>query len=166
MQKCLKILFIIIKSIVKALSVLFAAFLIWWLVLIPISNNMILNGYVKELRQYTVDSGFEVLEDIKACGKLYGNGNGMEYMVMMLVRSDKELEETDMFTTGSWEGTWVIKADNDKRLSGLLDEYNRYRTEEMLAALEAPENLEGYYILYSLHSAAWDSFLTWDLRAH
>lgn len=124
MKQILKVICNTIKFIVKTLLLLFAAFLIWWLVIIPITNNVILNGYVKEL------------------------------------------EETDMFTTGSWEGTWVIKADNDKRLSGLLDEYNRYRTEEMLAALEAPENLEGYYILYSLHSAAWDSFLTWDLRAH
>ena len=85
---------------------------------------------------------------------------------MMLVKSDKELEETDMFTTGSWEGTWVIKADNDKRLSGLLDESNRYRTEDMQAALAVPESLEGYYVLYLSHSAAWDSCLTWDLRAH
>ena len=85
---------------------------------------------------------------------------------MLLVKSDKELEETDMFTTGSWEGTWVIKADNAERLKGLLDEYNRYNTEDMLAALEAPESLKGYYILYSLHSSAWDSFLTWDIRAH
>lgn len=166
MKQILKVICNTIKFIVKTLLLLFAAFLIWWLVIIPITNNVILNGYVKELKQYAVDSNFEIVEDIKACGKLYGNGNGMEYMVMMLVKSDKELEETDMFTTGNWEGTWIIKADNEERLNGLLDENNRYRTEEMLTALETPERLAGYYILYSSHSAAGDSFLTWDLRAH
>ena len=166
MRKFLRVIFHIIKFILKTLGIFFVAFLIWWLVIIPITNNVILNGYVKELKQYAMDSKFEIVEDIKACGKLYGNGNGMEYMVMLRVRSDEELEETDMFTTGSWEGIWVIRADNDKRLSGLLDEYNRYRTEDMLAALAVPESLEGYYILFSSHSAEWDSFLKWDLRAH
>ena len=165
-MKHLKKLFNIVRSILKLVVMLFVAFLLWWLILIPITNNIILNGYVKEIKQYARDSDFEIIEDIRACGKLYGNGNGMEYMVMLLVKSDEELEETSMFTTGSWEGTWIIKADNDERLNGLLDEYNRYRTEDMLAALETPESLEGYYILYSLHSAAWDSVLTWDIRAH
>ena len=53
------------------------------MVIIPITNNVILNSYVKELKQYAMDSKFEIVEDIKACGKLYGNGNGMEYMVML-----------------------------------------------------------------------------------
>ena len=165
-MKLFKILFNFVGSVLKLFVILFVAFLIWWLILIPITNNIILNGYVKEIKQFARDNDFEIIEDIRACGKLYGNGNGMEYMVMLLVKSDEELEETSMFTTGSWEGTWIIKADNDERLNGLLDEYNRYRTEDMLAALETPESLEGYYILYSLHSAAWDSVLTWDIRAH
>lgn len=126
-MKHLKKLFNIVRSILKLVVMLFVAFLLWWLILIPITNNLILNGYVKEIKQYAKDSNFEIIEDIRACGKLYGNGNGMEYMVMLLVKSDEELEETSMFTTGSWEG---------------------------------------YYILYSLHSAAWDSVLTWDIRAH
>ena len=100
MKKVLAVLFKTIRYIVKTVLLLFAVFLIWWLIFIPIANNIILNGYVKELRK------------------------------------------------------------------GLLDEYNRYRTEAMLAALEEPESLEGYYILFSLYSAAWDSFLTWDIRAH
>ena len=166
MKNICKVVFGVTKFILKTVAFLFLSFLIWWLVLIPVSNNVILSRHVRELKQYAVDNKFEIIEETRGCGKLYGNGNGMEYMAMLLVRSDEELEETDMFSTGSWEGTWTIKADNRERLSGLLDEDNRYRTEDMLAALEVPESLEEYYILYSFHSAAWDSFLAWDLRAH
>ena len=69
--------------------------------------------------------------------------------------------------TGSWEGTWVIRADNKERLDdGLLNVHGSYRTENMLEVLEKLESRDGYYILYSLHSAEWDSFWTWDIRAH
>ena len=165
MGKIFEVIIEIVKIICKSLVFLLIAFLVWWLVLIPIGNNLILNKYVKELKQYDTGSDYEIIEQISACGKLYGNGNGMEYMVMLLIKSNKELEETSM--TGSWEGTWVIRADNKERLDdGLLNVHGAYRTENMLEVLEKLESRDGYYILYSLHSAEWDSFWTWDIRAH
>lgn len=164
MKQILKVICNTIKFIVKTLLLLFAAFLTWWLVLIPIANNMILNGYVKELKQYDVGADFEIVEQAIACGKLYGNGNGMEYVAVLLIKCEKELEETMM--TDSWEGVWIIPADNNKRLDGLLNIHCIKRTENIRKAWKELESMDGYYMLYSSYYADGDSVLNWDLRAH
>lgn len=164
MKKYLNAVFAITKFILTTVTILISGFLVWWLVLIPIANNVILNGYVKELKQYDVGAEFEIVEQASACGKLYGNGNGMEYMAVLLIKCEKELEETSM--DGSWEGIWVIHADNDKRLEGLLNIHSINRTQNIRTAWKELESMDGYYMLYSSHYADGESVLNWDLRAH
>ena len=164
MAGILKIIFNVIKIICSAVILLITAFLAWWLVIIPMGNNMILHKYVRELEQLDVGCDYEIIEQISACGKLYGNGNGMQYMAMVLIKSEEELEETS--PVESWEGVWIIRADNKEWLDGNLDVPGAYRTDKMVKALEELENPDEYYVFYLVYSAEFDSFWNMDIRAH
>ena len=48
----------------------------------------------------------------------------------------------------------------------ILEPYYIIRLKDIKDNLKTLEDLDGYYILYSIHSAKWGSIWTWDLRAH
>ncbi len=153
----------VISGVLIAVLTIFLVFLSVWFIVIPAINNLKLSSYARKLQAFDAGGEYETVEQIRACGKLFGNGNGMEYLVLELVKSEG-LTETAPSVLG--EGIVVFRADNEEQWRGLLNEYTRYNSEEMLEILEATEDLSQYYFLYSFHSADYGSILTWDLRAH
>lgn len=152
-----------IKRFFALIGMVFLSFLIFWLAIIPIGNECILHGYAKELQEYDVGGDYEVVEHIQACGKLFGNGNGMEYLVLTLVKADTL---TEILPKDYDDVIRIFRADRTEYWKGLLSEYTRYDSEPMLEKLEQAEELSEYYFLYSFHSAEWGSIWTWDLRGH
>ncbi len=92
-KSAVRLLVRLVLGIVGMVSILFGLFLAFWLIVIPIGNEVILKGHVEKLQDYDTGSDYEVLEVSGACGKLFGNGNGMEYLAVALIKSESELAE-------------------------------------------------------------------------
>ena len=58
----------------------------------PIANNITLNSFSKQLYQIELPNT-KVLEKHSICGKLNGNGNGMDFLACVLVETDLTYEE-------------------------------------------------------------------------
>ena len=165
-KKTAKLIVRLILGLLSMFGILLCLFLVFWLLIIPIGNEVILKGYVEELQSYDTGSDYEVVETAGACGKLFGNGNGMQYLAVALIKSETELAESEL---SMGDGIFVIRADNEERLRYILDPYNSGRLEvikKKLEELSASGDLAGYYILESMQNAPMDSIWTWDLRAH
>lgn len=57
-------------------------------VIAPLMNNLALLNFSKQLYNYPLPLHTKILEKHDACGKLNGNGNGMDFVATMLVKSD------------------------------------------------------------------------------
>lgn len=147
----------------KLAAVVMILFLTFWLIIIPIGNEVILRGYVKDLQNTDIGCDYEVIEWSGACGKLYGNGNGMEYLAVALITCEEELTEKEFSLD---YGTYLVRTDNEEELAFVFDSHYSERTLDIKAKVNELEDFQGYYILYSLNSADMDSIWTWDLRGH
>ena len=84
--KKILILFIIVLLVLPAISYIG----------IVIANNSIAATIKHDLVRYEMPQDTELIDSISKAGKLNGNGNGMQYMGAILVKSDlneKELQE-------------------------------------------------------------------------
>ena len=72
------------RIILAVLGVLVVCLGIFWNDLLLARMNSQMNALIKE------DSSIELLETRSVCGKLNGNGNGMQFYCAALVRSDSE----------------------------------------------------------------------------
>lgn len=67
------------KKIFKYIIVIFLLlFIPVTLLYVPIGNNIILKIHTNELKHFKLNATYEVLAADKECGKLVGNGNGMQ----------------------------------------------------------------------------------------
>ena len=154
MTKTLKRIFTI------TITLCFSLLIVFWLLVIPIGNEIILSGYEKDLKNYDIDCEYDIIETAKSCGKLYGNGNGMEYLVVSIIKTDENVNE-NLPTIG--DGIFIIRADNNEKLDELLNVNGSI--DKIKEKLSNISDQSKYYILYSLHSAdneIWDL----DFRAH
>lgn len=60
-------------------------------------NNLKLNKFARQLFDLALPQSSSVVEEKKICGKLNGNGNSMDYLACLLIKSDKSKEELDDF---------------------------------------------------------------------
>ena len=94
---------------------------LWWLltvlILLPIllytgiviANNCIADSIEKDLRAIELPENTRLVESVSIAGKMFGNGNGMQYIGVILVESDlspEELEEYYM-THGKSVGEYI-----------------------------------------------------------
>lgn len=154
MTKTLKRIFTI------TITLCFSLLIVFWLLVIPIGNEIILSGYEKDLKNYDIGCEYDIIETAKSCGKLYDNGNGMEYLVVSIIKTDENVNE-NLPTIG--DGIFIIRADNNEKLDELLNVNGSI--DKIKEKLSNISDQSKYYILYSLHSAdneIWDL----DFRAH
>ena len=64
---------------------------------LPCYNNLKLNKFARQLFDLELPQGSSVIEGKKICGKLNGNGNSMDYLACLLIKSDKTKAELDDF---------------------------------------------------------------------
>ena len=131
---------------------------------IVITNNCIADKIEKDLVKYQMPSGTELVDSISVANKLTGNGNGMQYMGAILVKSSLSAEELFEYYESSFDYIEVRKQEN-KTLDFDHLSYNFSKF---------PEAQDGSY--YSI--ICWDSnrkelvgeylsdFLDFDIRGH
>ena len=63
------------------------------LAFVPIGNNIILHKHTNELKKFKLNADYKVAAVDSECGKLTGNGNGMQYFSALLIHSKEALKE-------------------------------------------------------------------------
>lgn len=124
---------------------------------IPIANNIRLYSIESKIVNSKMPENTEMLEKQSICGKLNGNGNGMNYLATILIKSDLSIEnlEKHFFNYN------VIKQENKKFTDSILEhgaiEYTRVSNEK---------DFTKYYVVYSYSAADFGTIWEYDIRAH
>lgn len=96
-----------VKSIMYTMGIIVVAilFIIAILNAGAFYNDMVLNSFSKQLYNCNMPGGTVIVEKQKICGKLNGNGDGMDFLAVILVKSDKTIDELkDHFESLSFKG--------------------------------------------------------------
>ncbi len=128
-----------------------------WLVLIPAANNLRLSHQERQLVKLPLPEDSRFIEKQSVCGKLQGNGNGMNYLVTMVIESGLSLEELQEY----YYGYEVMKQDGPELVSEYLEHDSIY--------YDKLKNIRDYsacYVIYRFTSADLGSLWEWDLRGH
>lgn len=152
-----------IKRVLKYIVIILLCLIIpAALAFIPIGNNIILKKYTNELKNFNLSATYKTLAKDVKCGKLVGNGNGMQYFSALLIHSEKnlKLENSDLV------GVFLIDVKStffDNFINGY--DYGNY-CKNIKKKLKEIDNTVNYYLLYSFYNAPIDSIWNFDLRAH
>lgn len=132
------------------------------LAFVPIGNNIILHKHTNELKRFKLNAEYKVAAVDSECGKLTGNGNGMQYFSALLIHSKEALK----WENDEWGGVFLINI-KDHALAEFMDENNfGGYCPNIKEKLKEIKNSENYYVLYSYDSADLNSIWNIDLRAH
>lgn len=72
--------------------ILILVILLPWIIA-PVSNDFSLHQFSKQLYDYPLPPHTQIVEKQQACGKLNGNGNGMDFLAAVLLKSDLPSDE-------------------------------------------------------------------------
>lgn len=151
------------KKIFKYIMVIFLLLIIpVALLYVPIGNNIILKMHSNELKHFKLNATYKILAADNECGKLVGNGNGMQYFSALLIQSNEDL----IWENNDWEGVFLIEV-NDASFYDFINgyDYGDY-CKNIKKKLREIGDSKNYYVLYSFKNAPFDSIWNNDLRAH
>lgn len=151
------------KRILKYIGIILLCLIIpAALVFVPIGNNYILIKHTYELKHYKLNADYEILAIDNKCGKIIGNGNGMQYFSALLIHSDVTLK----WENSNGEGVFLVDV-NNASFSDFISghEYGDY-CKNIKSKLKDIDNTKNCYVMYSFYNAPLDSIWNNDLRAH
>ena len=159
-KKILKVMLVIIILPVLLLALLFVGS--------PIYNEYLLYGLSSQLKEYPLPVKTEFIELESVCGKLNGNGNGMNFCACLLVKSELSAEEIK----SHYKKAKFKPAVNEKWSVDVLvfqptgekfeNDYLEHRN-VIFDNLIDKNNLQGYHVVMAFDGGYWGGF---DLRAH
>jgi hypothetical protein len=151
------------KKLFKNIIVIFLLLLIpFALLYVPIGNNIILKRHTNKLKHIKLNATYEILAADDECGKLVGNGNGMQYFSALLIHSKEDL----IWENNDEESVFLIEI-NDTSFYDFINgyDYGDY-CNNIKKKLKEISNTKNHYVLYSFRNAPLDSIWNNDLRAH
>ena len=122
-------------------------------------NNFILKDFEADFEKAVKAEGFEILETKSVCGKLNGNGNGINYFSAVLIKADEN--EVKALVQGLETEFEIAKyyLQEDGKIATIHNEHGRLEYETALN-----EN-ETYYTVYVFESGIKGSNLL-DPKGH
>ena len=82
-----------LKRILILIPIIIILIIVSPFVICPIINDISLNSFSKQLDDLESRQDITFIEKQSICGKLNGNGNGMDYLACLLVKSDLSADE-------------------------------------------------------------------------
>lgn len=145
-----------IRRWLRATMVFIAVLLLFFAVVVPIVNNAIALGVEKDLKKLSLPEKTELVESTSLAGKMIGNGNGMQYLGAILIKSDLSLDALQAYYA-DYDGTVEPQLNADVRVA--MNKELSFRHAEYGV---------GYYIVYRWGDAPdWiQDWLDTDLRGH
>lgn len=130
-------------------------FLIFGLIFFtPIINDNVAKEVARSIREIQLPDNTEYVESFFQAGKLAGNGNGMQYLGGILIKSDCTLQDLQAY----------YSQHEQDELAYIVEEPAAFLQHEYIALNENIEK-DGYYIVYSWGFS--DSlFAELDIRGH
>lgn len=71
--------------------------LVGFIVSIPLVNDLTAKDVEKQLVEVALPDNTEMIESLSKAGKFVGNGNGMQYFGVILIRSEQSLDELSAY---------------------------------------------------------------------
>lgn len=144
-------------------------FILSLFLVVPIYNNFQLSRFSRQLWDLEFPQGIVVLEEDKENGKLNGNGNSMDYLACVLVKSEKPQDELEEFLESKkfhrvrdhekeCRDKEVVKVESDN----LQSKYLEHET-ITFESLSDETEFQGYYALI-IYDGGYDS--SFDIRGH
>lgn len=134
-------LIIVLCSLLAAVLIISSAlftFLNW--------NNFILKGFETDFEKAVKAEGFEILETKSVCGKLNGNGNGMNYFSAVLIKADEDEVKALVEALETEFEVAKYYLQEDGKIATIHNEHGRLEYETAL------ENGKTYYTVYVFDS--------------
>lgn len=129
-----------------------------FIIAIPIVNDNVAEETAKELSEIPLPERTEYIERVSSAGKLVGNGNGMQYLGAILIRSELSLEDLQTYYLGYADNEWecIVELQKDREVAVI--EHGRLEFETEITGDE-------FFIVYSWGSN--DSVISeFDIRGH
>lgn len=156
MKKLVTILKRILQSICIIIIIIIVA-----PILIYILNDRVANNTKKELLNVKLPNNTEIVDSISIAGKLTGNGNGMQYLGAILVKTDLSEEELKKYYNQykKDEFSFLVEKQNSKKLK-MIDNgsywFEKYNENDR----------EKYFTIYSWGESKKELLTEFDLRGH
>ena len=136
---------------------------------IPIYHNVQLNKFANQLDNIDFPENVEIVDRVKICGKLTGNGNSLDYFACVLVQTSEKREALEKLLNESD----IVQVENGDKVcryrevvpvhEALLESrFIEHETVEF-KNLEEETNFRGYYALI-IYDGGYEPI--WDLRGH
>lgn len=151
----------IVIAIIKTFAILVLILIISLFVLLaatPLVNDHVARKTLKELTDLPLPDDTEYIESVWKAAKIIGNGNGMQYLGAMLIRSELSEEELRDYYSDFAEHEWECVVEKQVGTDIIISQYT---------GLSFQTDVEGdnYYIVYSWgHTDTIFYYL--DIRGH
>lgn len=142
---------------VPAIVLILAAVIVVPQIVVQARNDAAAHDVETALLDAPLPAGAELVDSMSVAGKLSGNGNGMQYLGVLLIRSDQTLDELETFYgTQSLDNAPSIEVATPESLDGL------HNTPGFLGETGEP----GTFIVYAWGNDPGWLFSDFDLRGH
>ncbi|WP_202707220.1 hypothetical protein [Sporosalibacterium faouarense] len=147
---------IIIKKLVVGLVIMPVIILVIIISLFfvsPIINNISLNNFAKQLNKDSLPRKTNLVDKDAVCGKLNGNGNGMDFFACILIESELSLEELDKhykvqeFNTARKSGRYNVRLDIIHANGYMLKTEHLEHQDVYFESLKNIDDYSGYYVV-------------------
>ena len=131
----------------------------------PLANNAIARSVSDDLLTRPLPAETEVIDSIYVAGNLISQGNKVQYLGAILIRSERTLEELEEFYISRFTGlTLRVREQASAQIE--LDTFQNVRLS--FRGIEEDEPLENHFILFAFGNHDWSSnfFTFFDIRAH
>ena len=129
-----------------------------FMISIPIVNDNIADKTAERIQQIELPDNTQYLETFSKAGKLSGNGNGMQYIGGILIKSDLSLQDLQSYYSRYAKNEWdcIVAKQTDQNISCI---------EHGTVSLNSDINGDTCYVVYSWGDN--DSLYSeLDLRGH
>ena len=145
-----KLLVVIIFIVVISISL--------FVVVIPLANNYYAKQVEKELRETPLPENTEIIDSVSLAGKLVGNGNGVQYFGVILLKSKLSLNDLEDYYSVYQKNEWSYVVEPQENQIITVVEHSKISFSEMA-------DDEAYYIVYSWGDGP-DLLEELDFRGH
>lgn len=129
-----------------------------FMISIPIVNNDIANKTATSIKEIELPNNTQYIETFSEAGKLIGNGNGMQYIGGILIKSELSLQDLQLYYSQYAKNDWecIVEKQTNKNISFI---------EHEKVSFNSDINGDTYYVVYSWGDN--DSIYSeLDLRGH
>lgn len=129
-----------------------------FIMLIPIVNDYCAYMVEKELCATPLPENTQLIDSVSKAGKLTGNGNGMQYLGAILIKSGLAMEQLDSYYSNYRENEWEYLVTVQTGCDLSFIELDKLRFSQEVTA-------DGYYIVCSWGRGI-ELFEMLDIRGH